>query len=193
MNLDTLIHHIMDIPFNEFRTVYTTDSTNTLFVYRPEMPSLHLRNEYDRKKNFQIFIGTEEDRAKPAYEELVRDLHYKRISYSLNFQILFKSIEDIYSGGDPDSHFQNLSALSGDKIYYSYFTCLCLVQLMMAEQEINTQDHWKVKPSRAFLMGKIREVNAQESDIETIIRNLNYRSPRKFLTPPRYNISPNNE
>jgi hypothetical protein len=186
MDMKELNKTIDALEFEQNLAIYDCGNSTVLSVFRPKIPTKTLKHKYDPKKNFQIYMEKNNQKFKPNHLRILLDLHLKRITNEEKSSILFEILEDIYDGEDPTRYKTRLNALDFPMFLDNAYTNACLAQLFMTEQDINQQESWKVKPARAYIMGYIRLINAQEREISWVLWSATRHAPRKeYITPPK--------
>lgn len=122
----------------------------------------------------------------PTHIRLLFDLYLKRLSNEEGAMELFRAIEKIYDGDDPE---ELAPALLGLDFPMQLDRCdvnLYYTQLLMVEQEFNYGAEGckdgKVKPPREFLMRFIRWVASGDSEIDRVV----FSAVRNLPPPKKY-------
>jgi len=125
----------------------------------------------------------------PTHVRLLFDYYLKRLSDLKQAQKLFKAVERVYEGYDPEKLVQDVSTLNFTMQLDEAIVNLVYTQLLMIEQDFNFGPEGsrksKYDPPRGFLMSFIRWVASEEDEIDKIITAAvrNYPPPARFGTP----------
>lgn len=122
----------------------------------------------------------------PTHVRLLFDYYLKRLSELQQAQKLFKTVEKVYEGNDPEELAEDVGELTFPMQLDEAIVNLVYTQLLMIEQDFNfgTEGTKKSKydPPRGFLMSFIRWVASGENEIDKIITAAvrNYPPPTRF-------------
>ena len=76
MKMKDMVKRAIDLPFEEYDVILVDDNGVELSIYRPTKVPKGLRQEYDSKKNFQIWLKDENNHFKPNHLRLMIDLDF---------------------------------------------------------------------------------------------------------------------
>lgn len=177
MEYQQLLKEIENLKIGGRKEFYSEDE-DKIIIYRPEKLGRSLKNKnYDIKKNFQIILKKPKEKEfLPNHLRILIEFNHK-IKGGKNADEFFKMAEEIYKGEDPLKFKTKLKELDFPEELDSSLITLCLVQLFMAEQDIN-YTHGKVLPPRAFLMGYLRFIKTQEQNIDKVLWSSTRHPPR---------------
>lgn len=129
-------------------------------------------------------LGREEFR--PTHVRLLFDLYLKRLSNERDAHELFRALEKVYDGEDPEKLALRVLKLRFPMQLDDPDVNLYYTQLLMIEQEFNYGKEGckkgNVDPPREFLMRFIRWVASGEAELDRIITV----AVRNFPPPKRY-------
>ena len=135
--------------------------------------------DYDISKNFQIILkNPNEVEFLPNHLRVMIEVNHKVRKNESKSEKFFDMIEQIYLGEDPIKFKDQLKSLNLSEELDPSIITLCLIQLFMAEQDINYTEG-KVKPPRAFLMGYLRFIKSKEQNIDKVLWSSTRHPPRK--------------
>lgn len=154
-------------------------SGEKIIIYRPEKLGKSLKNkDYKLTENFQIILKKENAQEfLPNHLRVMIDID-KIVRDHKNSSEFFQIIELIYNGEDPIKFEKQISSLNLSKGLDTPLITLCLIQLFMAEQDINYKDG-NVQPPRAYLMGYLRFIQSGEENIDKILWSSTRHPPRQ--------------
>ena len=122
----------------------------------------------------------------PTHVRLLFDYYLKRLSEPRQAQKLFKAVEIVYDGNDPEELIRDIDALTFPMQLDEVVVNLAYTQLLMIEQDFNFGPDGtkksKYDPPRGFLMSFIRWVASGEDEIDKVITAAvrNYPPPVRF-------------
>ena len=170
MDFEKLKDLISEIKIGETKTIYKLGNVE-LYVHRPEKVGRSVKQTYDLKKNFQIFMKKPgHNDFKPNHLRILINLHLKKESDNKSAEKVFDILEKVYDGEDPLKFEKELSTLNFRMSLDSALVDVCCAQLFMAEQEI-AYPGGKVKPPRAYIMGYIRIIREGQQEIDKLLWN----------------------
>ncbi len=131
-----------------------------------------------------------EDEFYPTHIRLLIDLYIKRESNKRGSRELFKALEDVYNGKDPNLYIEGLREIEFPMKLDEAEVNLFVAQLLMIEQDFNfgpgAQKKSKLDPPREYLMRFIRWIAAGDTQIDRIIfaaAGRKYPAPAKYSKP----------
>ena len=125
----------------------------------------------------------------PTHVRLLFDYYLKRLSNLQQAVKLFKTVEEVHIGHDPEE-LQDINSLIFPMQLDEVIVNLVYTQLLMIEQDLNYgpggTKKSKYDPARGFLMSFIRWVASGEDEIDKIITNAvrNWPPPVRFKDYP---------
>src|SRR3989344_836840 len=136
MDFEKLKDVIIALRIGETKTIYKLDDIE-LYVHRPEKIGRSVKQTYDIKKNFQIFMKKPgHNDFKPNHLRILINLHLKKESDPNSAEIIFDILEKVYNGDDPLKFKDKLNELKFRMSLDSALVDVCCAQLFMAEQDI---------------------------------------------------------
>ncbi len=178
MKYQQLLNEINNLKIGERKEIYN-EQGDKVIIFRPETLGRSLKKkDYDISKNFQIILKKpNEGEFLPNHLRILIEINHKMKNENKKIEEFFNIIEKIYSGEDPLIFKEQLKKLNlSDELDSSIIT-LCLIQLFMAEQDINYTTG-KIQPPRAFLMGYLRFIKSKEQNIDKILWSSTRHPPR---------------
>jgi len=170
MDMKNLIKTINEVEMGNKLSIYTHENSE-IFIFKPtEIPShLKRRDNYDPKKNFQIFLNLpNQEPFRPNHLRILLDLYLKKTSDATKADKLFNSFEEIYDKKDPLNFIDDIKDFDFRMQIDNAILNLLSGQLFMVEQEIN-YTFGKVQPPRAFMMGYIRLIRDTDLEIDKLL------------------------
>ena len=129
----------------------------------------------------------------PTHIRLLIDLYIKRESNLEGSKKLFKALEGIFNGKDPDDYIDELRKVNFPMQLDEAEVNLYIAQLLMIEQDFNfgpgAPRKSKMDTPREYLMRFIRWVAAGDTQIDRIIfaaAGRKYPAPNKYAKPISY-------
>jgi len=183
-----LLKEIEKLSIGERKELYS-EQGDKIMIFRPEKLGRSLKNKnYEVSKNFQIILKKPNEKEfLPNHLRVLIEVNHRIKKNKKNSERFFEIIEEIYNGEDPLKFKKELEQLGLEGEFDSSIITLCLIQLFMAEQDIN-YTHGKVQPPRAFLMGYLRFIKTQEQNIDKILWSSTRHPPRQEFW--KENVSP---
>jgi len=179
MKYKQLLKEIKELKIGKRKEVYK-EAGDKIIIFRPPKLGRSLKSKvYDIKKNFQIILKKPSEKEfLPNHLRVLIDVNHKIKSGGTNAEKFFKMVEEIYSGEDPLKFKGQLNKLRLPEELDSSIITLCLIQMFMAEQDIN-YTHGKVQPPRAFLMGYLRFIKTKQQNIDKILWSSTRHPPKQ--------------
>lgn len=132
-------------------------------------------------------INENEKEFYPTHIRLLIDLYIKRESNLEGSKKLFKALEGVYNGEDPEKYTEELRNIDFPMQLDEAEVNLYIAQLLMIEQDFNfgpgAPKTSKLNPPREFLMRFIRWIAVGDTQIDRIIFAA---AGRKYPAPARY-------
>ena len=129
----------------------------------------------------------------PTHIRLLIDLYIKRVSNQEGSKKLFKALEEVYNGKEPELSAKELRKIQFPMQLDEAEVNLYLAQLLMIEQDFNfgpgAPKKSKLDPPREYLMRFIRWIAAGDTQIDRIIfaaAGRKYPAPKKYSQPIKY-------
>lgn len=129
----------------------------------------------------------------PTHIRLLIDLYIKRVSNQEGSKKLFKALEEVYNGKEPELSAKELRKIQFPMQLDEAEVNLYLAQLLMIEQDFNfgpgAPKKSKLDPPREYLMRFIRWIAAGDTQIDRIIfaaAGRKYPAPEKYSKPIKY-------
>lgn len=126
----------------------------------------------------------------PTHIRLLIDLYIKLESNPDGAKKLFKTLEKVYNGVDPQDYVDELRIIDFPMHLDEAEVNLYVAQLLMIEQDFNfgpgAPKKSKLDPPREYLMRFIRWIAARDTQIDRIIfaaAGRKYPAPKKYSTP----------
>jgi hypothetical protein len=126
----------------------------------------------------------------PSHIRLLIDLYIKQESNTEGAKRLFKTLEEVYNGEEPQDYVDELRIIDFPMHLDEAEVNLYLAQLLMIEQDFNfgpdAPKKSKLDPPREYLMRFIRWIAARDTQIDRIIfaaAGRKYPAPKKYSTP----------
>lgn len=178
MKYQQILDEINSLKVGERKEVYSQEGDKVI-IFRPKTLGRTLKKkDYDPSKNFQIILKkSNEKEFLPNHLRILIEVNHKIRGDDKKAEEFFNIIEKIYSGEDPLAFEEQLKKLGLNDELDSSIITLCLIQLFMAEQDINYTTG-KVQPPRAFLMGYLRFIKSKEQNIDKILWSSTRHPPR---------------
>lgn len=164
------------------KTVILKEGNLEVFLIRPSKLSKKFEN-YDVKKNFQIWLKEGNREFRPNHLRILIDLNLRIRSRPELKNKLLLAFDDIFYGKDPE---QELNELSKEKFEHFLNPLLIigvLAQLFIIEQEYGYHKESKFDPPTLFLQGWIREFIDNPKEIDNLCMSVAKGQPSEA----RYN------
>ncbi len=166
---------IKDLRFDEETFIYT-DGELELYVFRPSELSKRFEN-YDAKKNFQIWLRDGERRFRPNHLRVFIDLYLRVRSRPDLKNKLAIAFDGIFYGEDPDDLVKVFEDETFDHYLNSLHITMCLSQLFLIEQAYGYHRESKYNPRTLFYQGWIRQVIGSDKEIDNLIMSISRGQP----------------
>lgn len=135
-------------------------------------------------------IKENEEEFYPTHIRLLIDLYIKRESNLEGSKKLFRALEGVYNGKEPEKYIDELRKISFPMQLDEAEVNLYIAQLLMIEQDFNfgpgAPKTSKMNPPREYLMRFIRWVAAGDTQIDRILfaaAGRKYPAPNKYSKP----------
>ena len=149
-----------------------------LIIFRPSRLSKRFEN-YDVKKNFQIWLREGKRKFRPNHLRIMIDLNLRTRSRPDLKSKLLTIFDNIFYGKDPD---EEIKILEGEK--FEHFLnplkiIAYLAQLFIIEQNYSYQRESKFDPPTLFFQGWVREFIDSPKEIDNLCMSVCNRQPPK--------------
>ena len=169
---------IQDLEFDQ-KKVLCTDENVQLFVIRPSKLPKKLKNAYDVKKNFQIWLKEGEREFRPNHLRMMIDLNLRTRSRPELKKKLLVIFDNIFYGKDPNEEIKLLGKEKFDHFLNSLMIIANLAQLFIIEQEFNYERESNFEPKTLFFQGWIREFIDSPKEIDNMCMSVCNGQPPK--------------
>src|SRR3990167_5898753 len=167
MKYNEMLKIIQDLEFDQ-KKVLCTDENVQLFVIRPSKLPKKLKNAYDVKKNFQIWLKDGEREFRPNHLRMMIDLNLRTRSRPDLKKKLLTIFDNIFYGKDPNEEIKLLGKEKFDHFLNSLMIIANLAQLFIIEQEFNYERESNFEPKTLFFQGWIREFIDSPKEIDNL-------------------------
>jgi len=185
MEMLRLSAELRNLNKSEHRVIYTSKSKVQVTVTQTGKFS---ENDYAVG-----LIKENKEEFRPTHIRLLIDLYIKRESNLEGSKKLFKALEEVYNGKDPELYVEELRKINFPMQLDEAEVNLYIAQLLMIEQDFNfgpgAPKKSKLDPPRKYLMRFLRWVAAGDTQIDRIIfaaAGRKYPAPKKYSTPINY-------
>jgi len=178
MKYNEMLKIIQDLEFDQ-KKVLCTDGNVQLFVIRPSKLPKKLKNEYDVKKNFQIWLKEGEREFRPNHLRMMIDLNLRTRSRPDLKKKLLTIFDNVFYGKDPNEEIKLLGKEKFDHFLNSLMIIANLAQLFIIEQEFNYERESNFEPKTLFFQGWIREFIDSPKEIDNMCMSVCNGQPPK--------------
>jgi len=178
MKYNEMLKIIQDLEFDQ-KKVLCTDENVQLFVIRPSKLPKKLKNAYDVKKNFQIWLKEGEREFRPNHLRMMIDLNLRTRSRPELKKKLLTIFDNIFYGKDPNEEIKLLGKEKFDHFLNSLMIIANLAQLFIIEQEFNYERESNFEPKTLFFQGWIREFIDSPKEIDNLCMSVCNGQPPK--------------
>jgi len=178
MKYNEMLKIIQDLEFDQ-KKVLCTDGNVQLFVIRPSKLPKKLKNEYDIKKNFQIWLKEGEREFRPNHLRMMIDLNLRTRSRPDLKKKLLTIFDNVFYGKDPNEEIKLLGKEKFDHFLNSLMIIANLAQLFIIEQEFNYERESNFEPKTLFFQGWIREFIDSPKEIDNMCMSVCNGQPPK--------------
>ncbi len=177
--MEDMTRRVVNLPFETHDVILTDNEGVELFIFRPREVPRRLRQNYDPKKNFQIWLKEGNDHFRPNHLRLIIDLDLRVRSRPDLQEKLARAFDDIFYGEDPD--------IVVERFHYDIFEhklnnldiIATMMQLFVVEQAINYTSESRFDPPTLFLLGWVRATICQYKEIDNLCMSIG-----RFQPPP---------
>ncbi len=152
------------------------DGITTTYIYRPSKLSKRFQN-YNLKKNFQIWIREKDRKFRPNHLRIMIDLNLRtRCRPDLKRKML-SIFDNIFYGKDPNEEIKIIEKEIFEHYLNSIKTIANLHQLFIIEQDYCYNKESNFDPPTLFLQGWIREMIDSPKEIDNMCMSICNRQP----------------
>lgn len=169
---------IQELEFDQ-KKFLCADGNIQLFVIRPSKLPKRLKNPYDIKKNFQIWLKEGEREFRPNHLRMMIDLNLRVRSRPDLKEKLLTIFDNIFYGKDPNEEIKLLGKEKFDHFLNSLMIIANLAQLFIIEQEFNYERESNFEPKTLFFQGWIREFIDSPKEIDNMCMSVCNGQPPK--------------
>ena len=177
MKMKDMVKRAIDLSFEEHDVILVDDEGVELSIYRPIKVPKGLRQEYDSKTNFQIWLKDKDNHFKPNHLRLIIDLDLKLRSCPDLQKELLKAFDDIFCGEDTEIVVKRFESIKFKHELNSFAIIANLMQLFVVEQAINYTKESKFDPPTLFLLGWVRAVLCKHKEIDNLCMSIGRFQP----------------
>jgi len=168
---------VKDLPFDTKKVIYKKSDIE-LYIFRPSTLSARFK-DYDKTKNFQIWLKEGEREFRPNHLRLIIDLNLRTRSRPDLKEKMLLAFDNIFYGADPDVELKELEKQKFDHYLNPIKIIGYMAQLLIIEQEHNYNKESNFEPPTLFLQGWIREAIDSPKEIDNICMSVCSRQPPK--------------
>ena len=175
MKFDDMLKIVKELNFDEKKIIYSNEH-ESIWIIRPSKLSSRFKN-YDKNKNFQIFITQDSREFKPNHLRVLLDLNLRvRCREDLKEKLLF-IFDEIFYGEDPEKLVEEIECEEVSQYLNSIRVIAILSQLFLVEQYYSYYKESKFDPPTLFYQGWIREVIDSPKEIDNLTMSICSRRP----------------
>lgn len=164
---------------NDKKVTFCTVQGIEIYLVRPSKLPKGLKNEYDQKKNFQIWLKEGVREFKPNHLRIMIDLALRHRCRSDLKKKMLIAFDNIFYGKDPDLEVAELEKEKYEHFLNPLRIIANLAQLFLIEQEFNYNKESKFDPKTLFLQGWIREFIDSPKEIDNMCMSVCSGQPPK--------------
>ncbi len=161
---------VRDLEFDKNKVVYKKGDLE-IYLFRPSKLSKRFEN-YNFKKNFQIWLKEKEREFRPNHMRVLIDLNLRIRSNSNMKEKLLLAFDNIFYGADPEKELKELDKEKFEHYLNDLIVIGILAQLFIIEQEYGYNKESKFDPPTLFFQGWIRELYFYVVPIRKKVYNL---------------------
>ena len=170
MKYEDAFEIIKKLPFDEETTIVKEGGVE-LYILRPSKLSKRFK-DYDRKKNFQIWLYEDGRNFRPNHLRVMIDLHLRvRSRPDLKNQLAL-TFDNIFYGNDPDKEITRVSGGKFEHFLNPLRIIANLSQLFLIEQDYAYNKESKFDPPTLFYQGWVRQVIDDIKEIDNITMSI---------------------
>jgi len=179
MKYEGMLKIIKELEFDK-KTILCNDKLGVqVYVIRPSILPKRLKNNYDVKKNFQIWLKEGDREFRPNHLRMMIDLNLRTRSRPELKKQLLKIFDNIFYGKDPDEEAKLIENEKFDHFLNSIKIIANLAQLFIIEQEFNYMRESNFEPKTLFFQGWIREFIDSPKEIDNMCMSVCNGQPPK--------------
>lgn len=164
-----------------------SDGGTSISILRPSHLSSRFKN-YDKEKNFQIFLNDKERRFRPNHLRIMIDLNLRvRCRPDLKKDLL-SIFDNIFYGNDPEEEIKSIINENFEHYLNSIRIIANLTQLFLIEQDYGYQKESKFDPPTLFYQGWVREFIDSPKEIDNLCMSV-----CRFLPPDKKYVNKENK
>jgi len=166
MDKQAMFKVIRELSFDTNKIVYKNNDLE-IYLFRPSKLSKRFE-DYDVKKNFQIWLKEGERTFRPNHLRVMIDLNLRvRSRVDLKKKLLL-AFDNIFYGADPEKELKELSKENFEHFLNDLVVIGILSQLFIIEQEYGYHKESKFDPPTLFFQGWIREFIDNPKEIDNL-------------------------
>jgi hypothetical protein len=175
MNYEGMFKIVKDLKFDIEKHICDDGNTIT-YIFRPSKLSKRFQN-YDLKKNFQIWIKEGERSFRPNHLRIMIDLNLRtRCRPDLKRKML-QVFDNIFYGKDPNEEIKIIENEKFEHYLNSIKTIANLHQLFIIEQDYCYNKESKFDPPTLFYQGWVRQMIDSPKEIDNMCMSVCSRQP----------------
>jgi hypothetical protein len=175
MDKPSMFEIVKNLEFDKKTHVFTEGNLE-VFLLRPSKLSKKFE-DYDVKKNFQIWLKEGEREFRPNHLRVMIDLNLRVRSRPDLKNKLLLAFDNIFYGKDPEKELDELSKEKFEHFLNPLKVIGILAQLFIIEQEYGYHRESKFDPPTLFFQGWIREFIDNPKEIDNLCMSVANRQP----------------
>ncbi len=175
MEKNEMFSIVKNLEYDNEKIVYS-DNKNSIIILRPSELSKHF-NEYDKSKNFQIWLQCSDIKFRPNHLRVLIDLNLRARSRPDLKRDLFYAFDSIYYGKDPENVLNKLRYENFQFYLNDIIVIGILHQLFLIEQEYSYNRESHFDPPNLFLQGWAREFIDSKKEIDNMVMSVAHGQP----------------
>jgi len=177
MNYAEMFNLIKTLPFDKEKTILKDKEGVEIYIFRPSIIPARLKNNYDPKKNFQIWLKEGERKFKPNHLRLMIDLNLRVRSRPDLKEQLLKAFDNIFYGQDPLEAIKIIHKEKFEHFLNTLEIIATLTQLFLIEQDFNYTRESNFEPKTLFFQGWVREFIDSPKEIDNMCMSVSNGQP----------------
>lgn len=170
MIFNEMLEVVKKLNYDEKKIIYS-NGYESIWIIRPSELSKRFKN-YDREKNFQIFITQGSREFRPNHLRVMIDLNLRvRCREDLKEKLLF-IFDEIFYGEDPEKLVEEIEDEEFSQYLNSIKVIAILSQLFLVEQAYAYYRESNYDPPTLFYQGWIREVIDSPKEIDNLTMSI---------------------
>lgn len=175
MRFNEVLEIVKNLNYDEKKIIYS-NGNESIWIIRPSKLSNRFKN-YDKEKNFQIFITHGSREFRPNHLRVMIDLNLRvRCREDLKEKLLF-IFDEIFYGEDPEMLVKEIEGENFSQYLNSIKIIAILSQLFIVEQAYAYYKESKFDPPTLFYQGWVREVIDNPREIDNLTMSICSRRP----------------